>query len=165
MTWLTRWKEWVSVSLVCFWNNSFKGSDTKYPLAMFLVAVGFFIVAIVEIAVNQCHGHGHSHGDNVEGDFNWVFDWNSSIDELWATTHWARFKYDTIFGVPRLAVQIRRYLNALIDYSAVVWSKKDFVSESTQLFEDAQSSIAIYTMVFGLSGRINNCIYQSNYGY
>ena len=56
-------------NLQSFETNKFKGSDTKYPLAMFLVAIGFFIVAIVEIAVNQCHGHGHSHGDNIEGSF------------------------------------------------------------------------------------------------
>ena len=69
------------------------GSDTKYPLAMFLVAVGFFFVAVVEIVVSNCHGggaHGHSHGDDLE--------------------------------------------------------------ESTRLFEDASSTVAIYTMVFGLSG-------------
>ena len=70
-----------------------KGSDTKYPLAMLLVGVGFFFVAVVEIFVNNCHGggaHGHSHGDDLE--------------------------------------------------------------ESTRLFEDASSTVAIYTMVFGLSG-------------
>ena len=58
---------------------------------MALVAIGFFIVAVVEIIVNNCTAHGHSHGDNLE--------------------------------------------------------------ESTRLLEDANSSVAIYTMIFGLSGK------------
>ena len=86
-------------NLQSFETNKFKGSDTKYPLAMFLVAVGFFIVAIVEIAVNQCHGHGHSHGDNIEGSFGFFFRVIIFVDKLWA-----RIEYDTVFGVPRGAV-------------------------------------------------------------
>ena len=74
----------------CKTKKQYSGSDTKYPLAMALVAVGFFIVAVVEIIVNNCTSHGHSHGDNLE--------------------------------------------------------------ESTRLLEEG-SSVAIYTMIFGLSGK------------
>ena len=109
-------------------DDAFESANVKsdYPVAMMLIAVGFFIVTLVEIAVNKCHKSNTN-------------DQSSGFDNPIVVDH-------TPGSIANSATGGGGHGHS--------HSGEEGLSESVKLFENAKSEAAIYTMLFGLSGPV-----------